>query len=92
VSELAKRADRIRVGAAEDPASDMVPVISQSQLDTVERYVTVGREEGADVVTGGERAVVEGHDRGFYFQPTIFGGVDNSMRIAQEEIFGPVLP
>ena len=91
VSELAKRADRIRVGAAEDPASDMGPVISQSQLDTVERYVTVGREEGADVVTGGERAVVEGHDRGFYFQPTIFGGVDNSMRIAQEEIFGPVL-
>src|SRR5438105_11189489 len=91
VSELAKRADRIRVGAAEDPASDMGPVISHSQLDTIERYVAIGREEGADVVTGGERAMVEGHDRGFYFQPTIFGGVDNSMRIAQEEIFGPVL-
>ena len=91
LAELAKRADRIRVGSAADPASDMGPVISKGQLETVERYVATGRDEGADVLAGGERAMVEGHDGGFYFQPTIFGGVDNSMRIAQEEIFGPVL-
>ncbi|MBA3362975.1 MAG: aldehyde dehydrogenase family protein, partial [Actinobacteria bacterium] len=45
----------------------------------------------ADVLTGGERAIVEGHDGGYYYRPTIFGGVESSMRIAQEEIFGPVL-
>jgi aldehyde dehydrogenase (NAD+) len=91
LADLVKRADRIRVGPADDQASDMGPIISKTQLETVDRYAGVGREEGADVLTGGERAVVEGHDGGFYFQPTIFGGVDNSMRIAQEEIFGPVL-
>jgi aldehyde dehydrogenase (NAD+) len=91
VAELAKRADRIRVGSAEDPASDMGPVISPSQLQTIERYVSVGRDEGADVLTGGERAVVDGRDGGNYFQPTILSGVDNGMTVAQEEIFGPVL-
>jgi len=91
LAELVKRAEALRVGPALDPASDEGPIVSKGQLETVERYVAIGREEGADALTGGERAVVEGHDGGYYFQPTIFGGVDNSMRIAQEEIFGPVL-
>src|SRR5207244_11197779 len=55
------------------------------------RYGGIGREEGADVLTGGERAAVEGHDGGFYFQPTILGNVKSGMRVSQEEIFGPVL-
>ncbi|TMK82028.1 MAG: aldehyde dehydrogenase family protein, partial [Actinobacteria bacterium] len=63
----------------------------KTQLDTLERYVGIGRGEGADVLVGGERAAVEGHDGGYYYRPTIFVGVDNSMKIAQEEIFGPVL-
>src|SRR6266536_3380794 len=91
VAELVKRADGIKVGPALDPSSDMGPIVSKTQLETVERYVGIGRDEGADIVAGGERAMVEGHDGGFYFQPTIFGNVTNSMRIAQEEIFGPVL-
>jgi aldehyde dehydrogenase (NAD+) len=91
LAELVKRAEALRVGPALDPASDEGPIVAETQLETVERYVAIGREEGADVLTGGERPVVEGHDGGYYFQPTIFGGVDNSMRIAQEEIFGPVL-
>jgi acyl-CoA reductase-like NAD-dependent aldehyde dehydrogenase len=90
-AELVKRADEIKVGPARDPSSDMGPIVSKTQLETVERYVAIGREEGADVLVGGERAMVEGYDAGFYFQPTIFGDVKNSMRIAQEEIFGPVL-
>jgi aldehyde dehydrogenase (NAD+) len=57
----------------------------------VERYVAIGLDEGAEVVTGGERAVVEGHDDGYYYRPTILGGVRNDMKVAQEEIFGPVL-
>ena len=91
VAELVKRADEIKVGPALDPTSDMGPIVSKTQLETVERYVSTGRDEGAYVLVGGERAVVEGHDGGFYFQPTVFGNVTNSMRVAQEEIFGPVL-
>ncbi len=91
VAELAKRAEAMRVGPAMDAASDEGPIVSRTQLETVERYVAIGREEGADVLVGGERAAVEGHDGGYYYRPTVFAGVDNSMKIAQEEIFGPVL-
>jgi aldehyde dehydrogenase (NAD+) len=91
VAEMVKRADAFRIGPAMDQATDLGPIISSSQLETVERYVAVGQEEGADLVTGGERAVVEGHDDGYYFRPTILANVDNAMRVAQEEIFGPVL-
>jgi len=91
VAGLVKGTEKVRVGPALDPASDEGPIISDSQLETIERYVGIGRDEGADVLVGGERAIVDGHDRGFYYQPTILGGVDNDMTIAQEEIFGPVL-
>ncbi len=91
LAEMVKRAESIRVGPALDPASDVGPVVSASQLDTVERYVTIGQEEGAEILTGGERALVEGHDGGYYFKPTIMGNVRNDMKVAQEEIFGPVL-
>src|SRR2546430_8969703 len=86
VAELAKRAEAIRTGPALDPSSDVGPIVSKTQLETVERYVSIGREEGADVLSGGERAVVEGHDGGFYFRPTVLGGVKNEMKVAQEEI------
>ncbi|TMK96451.1 MAG: aldehyde dehydrogenase family protein [Actinobacteria bacterium] len=91
LAELTKRTEGIRVGPALDPASDEGPIESKTQLETVERYVGIGRDEGADVLTGGERAVVEGHEGGFYYRPTILGNVKSSMRVAQEEIFGPVL-
>jgi len=91
VAELAKRASEIRTGPALDLASDVGPIVSKTQLETVERYVGIGRDEGADVLAGGEPAVVEGHDGGFYFTPTVLGGVRNDMKVAQEEIFGPVL-
>jgi aldehyde dehydrogenase (NAD+) len=91
LAELVKRTDGLTVGPALDPKTDMGPIISSTQLETVERYVGIGREEGAEVLTGGERAVVEGYPGGYYFQPTILGGIRNGMRVAQEEIFGPVL-
>jgi aldehyde dehydrogenase (NAD+) len=90
-AELVKRAEAIQVGPALDTASDAGPIVSQTQLETVERYVAIGREQGADVLAGGERAIVEGHDGGYYYRPTVLAGVDNAMRVAQEEIFGPVL-
>src|SRR5439155_25790392 len=86
-----KRAEEFTTGPAMDPSSDVGPIVSKTQLETVERYVSIGRDEAADVLVGGERAAVEGHDGGFYFRPTILGGVQNSMKVAQEEIFGPVL-
>jgi aldehyde dehydrogenase (NAD+) len=91
LAALVKRAEDLTVGPALDPSSDLGPVVSQGQLETVEEYVRIGRDEGAEVAVGGERAIVEGHDGGFYHQPTILVNVDNSMRVAQEEIFGPVL-
>ncbi len=91
VAELVKRADDLLIGPASDPATDLGPLISRPQLETVERYVAIGRADGADLLIGGERAIVEGHEGGYYYRPTIFGGVTSSMRIAQEEIFGPVL-
>ena len=91
LASLVKRAEDIRVGPALDPGSDIGPIVSKSQLETVEGYVRTGRDEGAEVAVGGDRAVVDGHDGGFYFQPTIISGVDNRMTVAQEEIFGPVL-
>ena len=91
LAALAKRAEDLTVGPALDPASDLGPLVSKIQLETVERYVDIGRAEGAEVAVGGERALVDGHDRGFYHQPTILMNVDNSMKVAQEEIFGPVL-
>jgi aldehyde dehydrogenase (NAD+) len=91
LAALVKRSEDLTVGPALDPSSDLGPVVAKSQLETVERYVEIGRSEGAEVAAGGQRAVVEGHDGGFYFQPTILTGVDNSMKVAQEEIFGPVL-
>ena len=87
VGELVSRAMAIKVGPALDEDSEMGPLVSQQQLDTVERYVKLGLEEGATLATGGRR--LEGD--GYYYEPTIFTGVDNRMRIAQEEIFGPVL-
>ena len=91
VDRLVSKAERINVGPALDKATDMGPIISKTQLETVERYVRIGQEEGAKLVTGGDRVSVDGHAGGFFFAPTIFTGVDNKMRIAQEEIFGPVL-
>jgi len=91
LDKLVKRAESIRVGYQLDQTSHMGPLISKQQLATVERYVELGKAEGAELVTGGRRVEVKGIKGGFYFAPTIFARVDNKMRIAQEEIFGPVL-
>ena len=87
---LVDRARRLRLGHGLDPQTDMGPLVSEAQLERVQRYVRIGREEGAVVLVGGERATGNGLERGFFFQPTVFDRVDPRMRIAQEEIFGPV--
>jgi betaine-aldehyde dehydrogenase len=77
------------VGDPMDPATEIGPLTSSRQRERVEGYISAGRDEGASVALGGGRPA--GIDRGWYVEPTVFTGVDNSMRIAQEEIFGPVL-
>lgn len=78
------------IGDPFDPATVYGPSASARQRDTVEQYIQIGKDEGARVVVGGGGKPV-GFDKGFYVKPTVFADVDNQMRIAQEEIFGPVL-
>jgi acyl-CoA reductase-like NAD-dependent aldehyde dehydrogenase/alcohol dehydrogenase class IV len=91
VDKMKRRAESLRVGYQMEPASHMGPLVSGQQLARVESYVKIGREEGAELITGGKRVEVKGIEGGFYYAPTIFANVDNRMRIAQEEIFGPVV-
>jgi aldehyde dehydrogenase (NAD+) len=79
----------IEVGDPLSPGTQLGPLAMERQRDRVEAYVQAGIDEGATLVTGGKRP--PGLERGWYFEPTLFSGVRNSMRIAQEEIFGPVL-
>jgi acyl-CoA reductase-like NAD-dependent aldehyde dehydrogenase len=90
VSRLTDRVKSLKVGDPLDKSTRMGPVVSRQQLDTVLGYIEAGRKEGARVAAGGERASV-GNGKGYFLQPTIFTGVTNAMRIAREEIFGPVL-
>lgn len=91
LERLTAAARDIRIGYGNDEGVQMGPLINQKALDKVTRYVAIGRDEGARLVTGGERLTGEGLDEGFFFAPTIFADVTPKMRIAQEEIFGPVL-
>ncbi|MBV6508401.1 MAG: Betaine aldehyde dehydrogenase [Acidimicrobiales bacterium] len=93
VSLLADRAGKIQLGNPLDFETDLGPLVSRSQVQTVERYVASGREEVGEPVTGGAKpeGLPAGLDRDCFFQPTIFTDVDNEAKIAQEEIFGPVL-
>jgi aldehyde dehydrogenase (NAD+) len=91
VARLVEKVESLTVGPATDFSSDLGPLINEIQLDTVHRYVETGMKEGAELLTGGERITADGLDQGSFYKPTIFGEVDNSMAIAQEEIFGPVL-
>jgi acyl-CoA reductase-like NAD-dependent aldehyde dehydrogenase len=81
----------MKVGDPMDPATRMGPVVSADQLATVEHYVNAGNEERATLVTGGSRPEGEQFAKGHFYTPTVFDQVDNRMKIAQEEIFGPVL-
>ncbi len=78
------------VGDPSDPATEIGPLVAQRQQERVEKYIALGQEEGARVVVGGNGRP-DGQDKGWYVQPTVFADVTNDMRIAQEEIFGPVL-
>jgi aldehyde dehydrogenase (NAD+) len=85
------RVRALRVGDGLDETMQMGPVVSAGQLETVMKYVEIGRDEGAKLSCGGRRIASGAHGRGFFHEPTVFADVAPSMRIAQEEIFGPVV-
>src|SRR5262249_10700629 len=90
ITKLVEASKKIKLGDPLDPKTRLGAIVSQKQMETVLGYVEDGKKEGATLLAGGKRAAVNG-DHGYFIEPTIFGGVKNEMKIAQEEIFGPVL-
>ncbi len=91
VTALKKRISNIKMGDAFDPSTEMGPVISEEHRAKIEKYMQIAKDEGAEIVLGGTRPDNPPHDGGYYFLPTLITGVKNSMRLAKEEIFGPVI-
>jgi alpha-ketoglutaric semialdehyde dehydrogenase len=91
VERVAKRAQSMRLGPGIDPQTEMGPSVDENQFKTVLSYIDIGREDGATLVCGGERASGNGLEKGFFVKPTLFDHVKPDMRVAREEIFGPVL-
>ncbi|HKR60692.1 MAG TPA: aldehyde dehydrogenase family protein, partial [Pyrinomonadaceae bacterium] len=91
VDRIAKRAASMRIGNGADPTTEMGPSVDESQFQTVLSYIDIGREDGATLVCGGKRAEGDGLEKGYFVQPTVFDRVTPDMRVAREEIFGPVL-
>jgi acyl-CoA reductase-like NAD-dependent aldehyde dehydrogenase len=89
--QLVARAEKIKIGDGLDESVEMGPLINQPARGKVQRYIQIGNEEGARLLIGGSIYEIGDCKRGYFFQPTIFDQVTPSMRIAQEEIFGPVL-
>jgi aldehyde dehydrogenase (NAD+) len=91
LNQFVARAQALRIGDGSDARTQMGPSVSQSQLDTVMKYVAIGKKEGARLMCGGQPLRDGAYANGFFHQPTIFADVDPGMRVAQEEIFGPVV-
>jgi acyl-CoA reductase-like NAD-dependent aldehyde dehydrogenase len=89
ISGLAAQAEKARLGPGLDPASQLGPVVSAEQHERVMGYIEAGREEGAEVVAGGDAALAD--SGGYFIAPTLFSTTDDRLRISREEIFGPVL-
>jgi len=89
VTRLVSAAEKMRLGPGWEADTDVGPVINEKALEKIHSYTEIGKDEGAELLTGGEVATGNGLDRGFFYRPTIFGKVEPQMRVAQEEIFGP---
>jgi len=88
---LVERVKKLKVGNGLDSGVEMGPCINEQQLETVMSYVEIGKSEGAKLLTGGKRLESGAHAKGWFHEPTVFGDCTAKMRVAQEEIFGPVV-
>ncbi len=91
VDAVAERVRKLKVGDGMQPGIEIGPAVDRSQLDTVLKYIEIGKKECGPPRAGGNRLTGNGYDRGYFVEPTVFAGVAENMTIAQEEIFGPVL-
>ncbi|HYO62024.1 MAG TPA: aldehyde dehydrogenase family protein [Pyrinomonadaceae bacterium] len=91
IERMIQRVEDLRVGPGTDPQTEVGPLVDSNQFKSVLRYIDAGREDGASLVAGGGVATGPGLRKGYFVQPTVFVGVTPEMRIAREEIFGPVL-
>jgi aldehyde dehydrogenase (NAD+) len=89
--ELVRRAKLLKVGNGLDESVDMGPAINEAQMTIDLDYIEIGKKEGAKLLTGGNRLADGTYKHGWFLEPTVFSDVDPKMRIAQEEIFGPVV-
>ena len=90
LAECVAAFNKVKVGLPWEKDTQMGAIVNGEQLQKILAYVEVGQKEGAKVACGGRRITAGGLDKGFFMQPTILAGVNNRMRVAQEEIFGPV--
>jgi len=88
---LVERTRGLKVGNGMESGVEIGPAVDQGQLDTDLEYIDIGRKEAGEPVAGGKRLTGGAYDKGYFVEPTVFAGVTENMRIAQEEIFGPVL-
>lgn len=91
VEKIVARAKSMRLGDGADSKTEMGPSVDEKQFNTVLKYIDIGREDGANLLCGGRRAEGDGLENGYFVEPTVFDSVTPDMRIAREEIFGPVL-
>jgi betaine-aldehyde dehydrogenase len=91
VDRLLERTKTIRIGDPLDPEVQMGPLVNKAQHDKVMEYIEIGQRDGATLACGGKTPALQGFENGFFVEPTVFTGVTDTMRIAREEIFGPVM-
>jgi acyl-CoA reductase-like NAD-dependent aldehyde dehydrogenase len=91
VERLLAKTKKLKVGNGLEPGIDIGPAVDKAQLETDLKYIEIGKGEGAQLLCGGNRLTGGAYDKGYFVEPTIFAGVTPEMRIAQEEVFGPVL-
>ena len=91
VAALIEKTKALKVGNGLEPGIDIGPAIDQAQLDTNIRYIDIAAQDGAKLEVGGNHLTGGDYDHGYFFEPTVYTGVEENMRIAQEEVFGPVL-
>jgi aldehyde dehydrogenase (NAD+) len=91
VERVAAFAAKLKVGNGLEPETQIGPVVSQKQMDRVRSYIDIGQSEGVELATGGQRLTGERFGDGYFFEPTVMKTADYRARVAQEEIFGPVV-
>ena len=91
LERLVDKTRKLKVGNGLDPGVQIGPAVDEDQLKTDLEYIDIAKKEGAQLLCGGNRLTGGDYDKGYFVEPTIFSGVTSGMRVAQEEVFGPVL-